>query len=225
MFSVIIVSAGKSSRMQGIDKQFLLLNNLPVILHSVLKFDNIQQVDEIIIVTCENQLENLKDLINTRTFNKPIKITTGSDTRQKSVFSGISLVNKNSKYIAIHDGARPFVSEKIITDCFNNAIKYKATTVGVPVKDTIKIVNNNFIDSTPNRSSLYITQTPQVFDKQIYFTAMNNAVKNDLDFTDDCQLVESIGHKVYMSKGEYSNIKITTPEDINLAKFIYKENN
>ena len=217
MFSVVIVSAGNSTRMKGINKQFLDLDGVPVIIRTVMAFDYIDDVCEIIVVSSNNMLENTINLFSQYKFNKNINFTTGGNTRQESVFNGISLVCDESDYIAIHDGARPLISKNTIEFAFLNAKKYNATTVGVPVKDTIKILSNGFIESTPPREKLFITQTPQVFEKKLYINAMQKAIAENKDFTDDCQLIESFGEKIFMTIGEYTNIKITTPEDVNLA--------
>ncbi len=218
MFSVIVVSAGKSTRMKGINKQFLELNDIPVIVRTVMAFDCIDYVSEIIVVCGENMIDSTKEIFTQYKLSKNIKFTIGGDTRQKSVFNGIKLVSDECNYIAIHDGARPMISKDTIQTAFDNVKIYKATTVGVAVKDTIKLVENDFIQSTPPREKLFITQTPQVFEKKLYIKAMNKALSENKDYTDDCQLIESFGEKIFMTIGEYTNIKITTPEDINLAR-------
>lgn len=222
MFSVIIVAAGKSSRMKGTNKQLLMLDNDPVIIHSVKAFDKVHRVKEIIVVTSDDMESTIKNMLDNANLLKPYKITLGGDTRQQSVIKGFNLVSHECDYIAVHDGARPFISEECINSVFDDAIKFKASTCGVKCKDTIKIVKNKQIVSTPERDTLFITQTPQAFEKQLYQEGIQNAVNNNLDFTDDCQLIEAIGSKVFMSKGEYDNIKITTPEDIKTAKSIIK---
>lgn len=220
-FSVILVCAGTASRMEGIDKQLFLLNGKPVFLHSVDKFNKINSVQDIIIVAGSHNIDDIKKYCSQYKFDKPIKFTLGGSTRQQSVLNGIALCDKSSNYIAIHDGARPLVSINDITNVFDNAIKYSASTLGVPVKDTIKqISSDNFIDFTPPRELLYQIQTPQVFNKKLYLKGIDFAKENSKDFTDDCQLIEAIGHKVYVTKGSYSNIKITTPDDIGIANSI-----
>jgi len=223
MLSVIIVSGGKSSRMNGINKQFIELCGIPVIIRSIKAFDNIDEICEIIVVTSTDSLEAMKKLIAKYNFNKKIRITVGGETRQQSVFNGFNLVDEKSEYVAIHDGARPLISRNAIKQLMENVKLYSATTVGVPVKDTIKVVQDGFIKNTPKRDTLFITQTPQIFDKKLYTESVESAIKNGLDFTDDCQLVENIGYKVFMTIGEYSNIKITTPDDIKLAENLLKE--
>lgn len=124
--------------------------------------------------------------------------------------------------LAIHDGARPLVLPAQIAQVIQDASVFGGATLGVPVKDTIKVVNDNLIVDTPYRPHLYITQTPQVFKRQLYFEAVTFAREHGLDFTDDCQLVEAINHKIYMTTGDYTNLKITTPEDIAIAEILLK---
>ena len=209
--------------MNGINKQFIELCGIPVIIRSIKAFDNIDEICEIIVVTSTENLDTMKKLISEYNFNKKIKITVGGQTRQQSVFNGFKQVDDKSEYVAIHDGARPLISRNVIEQLIENVKLYRATTVGVPVKDTIKVVQDGFIKSTPKRDTLFITQTPQVFEKKLYTESVEGAIKSGLDFTDDCQLVENIGYKVFMTIGEYSNIKITTPDDIKLAENLLKE--
>lgn len=216
--SVIIAASGKSTRMCGIDKKLLSLDGIPVIIRSIMAFDAIEDVSEIIVVTSSESISEIRELIGCYSFKNKILVTEGGSTRQQSVFNGFKKISENCDFIAVHDGARPLVSSKLINSVFADALKYKASTLGVPVKDTIKEIDGGFISGTPERSRLFITQTPQVFEKDLYEKGVENAISNNFDFTDDCQLIEAIGAKVFMTVGEYSNIKITTPEDIKLAE-------
>lgn len=214
--SAIIVSAGNSSRMGGINKQFLEFGGMSVIACSVNAFQKSPLVDEIIIVTREQDISAVKDAV--KDFSKVKAIVTGGSTRQQSVFNGIKAASEMSEFVAIHDGARPLVSQTVIADTLNTAYAFGAAATGVRVKDTVKVVDeNNDILSTPNRETLRFVQTPQVFSKELYLNAMNS-VPNSENFTDDCMLIEAYGHKVKISDGDYRNIKITTPEDIITAE-------
>lgn len=218
--SAVIVCAGSSSRMGGVNKILLPLGSSTVIGHSMLAFQNTPSVKEIIIVARNQDLDSIEyqaDLLN---ISKLKLCVTGGDTRQKSVINGVRLVSKDTDFIAIHDGARPLVNPEFIEKTIKDASVFGGAALGVPVKDTIKVVSDNLIVDTPYRPSLYITQTPQIFRKKIYFEAIDFALEHDLDFTDDCQLVEAIGYKIYMTTGDYKNIKITTPEDIKIAEAI-----
>lgn len=221
--AVIIVSAGKSERMNGIDKQFAAIGGKTVIEQSISAFAQCQSVLQIIVAVAENKLQAVQALVDKMQFSKPIVVCQGSDTRQKSVFSALKYVDKSAEYIAVHDGARPLVKPKHIEKAVKDARVFGASVLGVPVKDTIKVCNGGFVKDTPPRSSLFITQTPQIFAKRLYFEGVDFALEHELDFTDDCQLVEAIGTKVYMTLGDYENIKITTPEDIAIANILFEK--
>ncbi len=218
--SVIIVSAGKSVRMNGVDKQFYELSGVPVLIRSITAFDEIDCVSQIIVVTSPERIEDTAELISQYDFSHEIVVTGGGATRQQSVFSGYSQVSDDCELIAIHDGARPLVSPNDIEQTIDNASKYGASVLCVPVKDTIKKVSGGFIQSTPNRNTLVTVQTPQVFNKELFIKGMENALERKLNFTDDCQLVEAVGGKICITYGDYSNIKITTPEDLRLAELL-----
>ena len=141
--------------------------------------------------------------------------------RQDSVYNGLKLLDKKCHVVLIHDGARPFVSDKIIDNCIEEAKNHKAVVVGVPVKDTIKVIDKDkYIVDTPNRSVLWAVQTPQTFDYNILIDSYKDAFKNGFYGTDDAMLVERIGYKVKMVEGSYNNIKITTQEDLNIGSQI-----
>lgn len=219
--SVVIVAAGKSSRMGGIDKQMLEIDGMPVLVRTIKAFENSVLVDEIVIVTQEQKIPWLKTQLDIFGIEKVTNIVSGADTRQASVKRGIESCREDSEYFAIHDGARPLISTGCIDRCIEDAFEYEASFPAVPVKDTIKSIDSEgFVTGTPDRSTLYITQTPQVFKADIYKEALKKATESGKDYTDDCQLFESVGKRVHMVMGEYTNIKITTPEDIVLAKAI-----
>lgn len=220
--SAIIVSAGNSSRMRGINKQFLKLGDTTVIGMSMKAFQECESIKEIVVVTKIDDVEKVKKVAKDLNVTKLKSVTIGGSTRQESVINGCRKVSEDTSLITIHDGARPLILSQDIEKCISNARVYGGATLGVPVKDTIKVVNDNLIVDTPYRPSLYITQTPQTFKKSIYFRGVEFAERNHLDFTDDCQLAEAMGYKVYMTTGHYSNIKITTPEDISIAEILLK---
>lgn len=219
--SAIIVSAGSGSRMgKNTNKQFLELLGMPVFMHSVIAFSNVLEVLEIIIVAREEDLPRMKSIVCAYNIVKPVKFVVGGEERQDSVKNGFEVVG-DTEYVAVHDGARPLITVKDIKRVIADAKKHGASTLGVRVKDTIKIVDalNNIVD-TPDRATLYSIQTPQVFKSDLYFVACNYAEQNHYSFTDDCQLFEALGLSVYLTVGNYENIKITTPEDIFLAQRI-----
>lgn len=220
--SAIIVSAGNSSRMGGINKQFLKLGDSTVIGMSMKALQECESVKEIVVVTKLDDISKIENIAKSSNITKLKCIVVGGQSRQESVLNGYKAISQDTELITIHDGARPLVLPQDIEKCINNARIYGGSTLGVPVKDTIKVVKENIITDTPHRPNLFITQTPQTFKKDIYSSGIKFAKDNHLDFTDDCQIVEAIGHKVYMTIGHYSNIKITTPEDVSIAEILLK---
>lgn len=215
--SAVIVSAGNSTRMGGINKQFLEIDNIPVIAHTINVFEKTESIHEIVVVIRECDIADVKNLVEKYGFSKVSCVVAGGETRQLSVYNGVINTSVKADFIAIHDGARPLVTENVIIDTLEQAVKYGAAATGVKVKDTVKQVNNNNdIVATPDRAYLRFIQTPQIFNKSLYLDAFSN-VENSRDFTDDCMLVETYGKKVKFVDGDYENIKITTPEDIELA--------
>ena len=218
--SVIIVSAGSSTRMQGQNKQLALVCGIPVAARSMMAFEKCESVAEIIVVTRTEDIETMQQLAEQHRITKLSCVVPGGNTRQESVLNGVRKISDDTKMIAVHDGARPLVTRENIERTIADARIFSGAVIGVPVKDTIKTVSDGLITDTPPRSSLYITQTPQVFKRSVYLRAVEFASRNHLDFTDDCQLAEAIGVKVCMTTGDYKNIKITTPEDIAIAEAI-----
>jgi 2-C-methyl-D-erythritol 4-phosphate cytidylyltransferase len=140
--SAVVVSAGNSSRMGGINKQFLEINNIPVIAHTISVFEKSDLIDEIVVVTRENDIEEIKNLVSQYGFKKVSRVVKGGETRQLSVYNGVVATKGNAYFVAIHDGARPLVTEKVISDTLCEAIKFGAAATGVKVKDTVKQVDD-----------------------------------------------------------------------------------
>lgn len=222
MNGVVIVAAGTGSRMNmGINKQFIKLEGKEIIAYTIEKFYNNSNIEDIVVVVKEDESEFFKKEILDKYNFKNVKIAYGGKERQDSVYNGLKLLDEKCDVVLIHDGARPFVSDKIIDKSIEEAKEHKAIVVGVPVKDTIKVIDNdkNIVD-TPNRSVLWAVQTPQTFDYNILIDAYKDAFKNKFYGTDDSMLVERIGYKVKMLEGSYNNIKITTQEDLNIGSQI-----
>ncbi len=218
--SVVIVCAGNSTRMGGVNKILLPLGERKVIGVTMQAFQSCESVSEIIIVAREDDIPAIQAEAEAAGITKLAACTIGGSTRQESVFNGVRKISKDTELVAIHDGARPLVKPEHIEKVIKDASVFGGATLGVPVKDTIKTVDGGLIIDTPPRSSLYITQTPQIFKRRLYFEGIDFALEHGLDFTDDCQLVEAIGGKVAMTVGDYTNIKITTPEDIAIAEVL-----
>ncbi len=222
--SAIIACAGSFTRMNGVNKQLLELGGIPVAVRSMLAFEQLDEVTEIIVSARENEIDEYKKLAEKHGVTKLKAVVKGGETRQQSIFSAYKEVSKETRYVAVHDGARPLVSPENIKQCIRDASIFGGAVLGVPVKDTIKNVDGGLITDTPDRRKLYITQTPQIFRKDIYVKGINFALSHELDFTDDCQLAEAVGAKVAMTESSYRNIKITTPEDIAVAEILLKGN-
>ena len=222
--TAIVVAAGSASRMEGIDKQWALIDGIPVLVHSLMAFERNDRIDEIIAVVRQSDQEKTENAARQYGIQKLNAVVAGGDSRQASVKQGILAANPQTAYYCIHDGARPLVSQATIDACLSLAEEKGACTAAVKVKDTIKVGGcDGSIDHTPDREQLYITQTPQVFAAQLYRDALQECEAAGLSMTDDCQLVERQGKKVYLAQGDYKNIKITTPEDIQIAAALLKE--
>ncbi|MCM1362156.1 MAG: 2-C-methyl-D-erythritol 4-phosphate cytidylyltransferase, partial [Clostridiales bacterium] len=174
-------------------------------------------------VNLKMDLSAIKSEAEAAGITKLAACTTGGSTRQESVINGVRCISKETELIAVHDGARPLVKPEHIEKVIRDAVIFGGATLGVPVKDTIKTVEDGLITDTPPRKFLYITQTPQIFRKKLYFEGIDFALEHGLDFTDDCQLVEAVGGKIAMTTGDYTNIKITTPEDIKIAEVLLEK--
>lgn len=216
----VILGAGNSTRMKTEKSKLLLkINGQTVIERSVNAFLNISDIDEIIVVARQQDIEVFSSILD----DERISFVVGGATRQESVYNAIQTIDE-AELIAIHDGARPLIREEDIENTIRQAKEHSAAAVGVPVKDTIKIIDDdNFVVETPNRSNLFAVQTPQIFDFGLYKQIMDKAVEQGRDYTDDCQLAENNGVKVKMVAGSYTNIKITTPDDIPVAESILND--
>lgn len=224
MNGVVIVAAGTGSRMKkDINKQFIKLNDKEIVAHTIDKFYNSENIDDIVVVIREDE----KDYFNKNVIDKygfeNIKIAYGGNERQDSVYNGIKKLKEGCEVVLIHDGARPFITNDIIKRSINEAKNHNAIVVGVKVKDTIKVVNDSGdIVDTPNRNYLRAVQTPQVFKYNIITKAYEDAYNNNYYGTDDAMLVERIGYNVKIIEGSYNNIKITTQEDLEFGEQILK---
>lgn len=199
-------------------KLLLKINGKTVLERSVNAFLNISDVDEVIVVAREKDIPAFSDILT----DERVSFVVGGDTRQQSVMNAVDVID-DCELIIIHDGARPLIKSVDIENTIRAAKENKAAAVGTFVKDTVKVVDKNgFVVSTPDRSTLFAVQTPQIFDFELYRKAAQNAREKGFDFTDDCQLVESFNQKVKTVVGSYSNIKITTPDDIVLAENLLK---
>lgn len=225
--SAVIVAAGGSVRMGIADsKQFIPLLSRPAIEYTLKAFQNCYLIKEIVVVCREQDTERINKIVELNGFDKVSHLVRGGESRADSVRNGIGACSESAKYYAIHDGARPLITVDEIERVVEAAFDTGAATLGTSVKDTIKIVDGfNNIESTPIRSQLRAVQTPQVFERDLYRFALENAGDNLINFTDDCSLIENMGGEVVVVKGSEENIKLTTPIDIVIAESILKSRN
>ena len=215
---VVVVAAGASRRMGGIDKVFLPLGGKPLIAHSLQEFENSPVVNDIVVVLSESALDEGERMLAGLGLGKVVGVTAGGARRQDSVLKGLELLSDCDIFV-IHDGARPFVNGDMIARSLEAVAETGAATAAVPVKDTIKIVGPDMlVKSTPDRAALWAAQTPQVFESRLLMEAHERVTD---DATDDAGMVEALGAKVKLFMGSYENIKVTTPEDVALAEAIY----
>ena len=215
MITGIILLAGNSTR-YGKNKNLELLNGKYVFLYSLDAFQKNSKISDIILVVRQKDRDIINKIVLSQNYSKNIKIVIGGATRSESVYN--ALINTNSKIVVIHDAARPLIKDKYINNIIEALNKYDGAITGVLVKDTIKIVNDagEIIEST-KRINTYLGQTPQAFDRELLLN-LHIKYQNDLNITDDSMLLERENYKVKITEGDYTNIKITTPGDIIIAK-------
>ena len=217
----VIVAAGTSSRMGGIDKVMAPLQGEPMIVRTVRTFQNCEAIREIVIVTRPDLLVPITDLCHD--FDKVRAVVAGGDTRAASVKRGLGVLSRDIKLAAIQDGARPLITDAVIDRTVRCANSYGAAAPAIPVKDTVKLVKGGVVDQTPDRSTLKAVQTPQVFDRDLLQCALEKAEKDGTAVTDDCSAVELLGMSVRIVEGDERNIKITTPLDLKIAEMLLEE--
>lgn len=223
-FGVVIVAAGKGSRMGTREsKQFLQIEGRPIVVHTMDIFNQIPEVKEIVLVTGRDDIARCEAWVKEYGLDKVSAIIPGGRERQESVYQGIKQMS--TEWVMIHDGVRPFVTRDEIDNCLKVALREGAAVLGVPVKDTIKQVNEQgLITATPDRHSLWAVQTPQAFRLSDLLAAHESAAQEGFSGTDDAMLLERVGRPVAIAEGKYTNIKITTPEDLEYAAFLkYKK--
>jgi len=227
MRTVAIIPAGGAGKRLGADvaKQYLVLNSLPVLVHTLNVFQKSDVIDDIVLVVPRDDLASVrKQIIEKYGLTKVSAVVAGGNERQDSVRNGLEAIAKPCDVVIIHDGVRPFVTEKMIVQVTKAATEGGAASIGVPAKDTIKeTTNENIVTATLPRTNLWQTQTPQAFQYDLFCKAFAATEKDHYYGTDDASLVERIGVKVFMIVGSHENIKITTPEDLIMAEALMKE--
>ena len=219
--TAVIVAAGSGRRMGAKEnKVFLKLAHCTVIECTLSAFAAHPEIDDIVLVVRECDAKKCQSII--KYINKPIKIVIGGATRQESVFCGLKAM-PDADIVVIHDGARAMVTEKIISDTISDTLKYGAAATGVLCKDSLKSADNDgFIAATIDRASTYLIQTPQIFKYEEILRAHQSAEEEKFFATDDCALYERYVGRIKITEGSYDNVKLTTPEDMVIAKNILK---
>ena len=220
----ILVAGGQGTRMgTSVPKQLLELGGTTIVERTLSPFVECRDIQSIVIVAAINIFEHIEGIVRERfTGAKPIAVVQGGSRRQDSVYKGLLALEQDTDIVAVHDSVRPFITPELITDCLRSAEKFGAVSVMRPLKETVKRVQDGIVVETPERSTLWITQTPQAFRKELIVEAHNRAEELGYSGTDDCMLVERLGHTVHVIEGSDINIKITTQTDFAVAETILK---
>ena len=208
---VVVVAAGRSTRMGGTDKTFARIHGIPLVVHTLRRLACSQAVDRIVLVVAEDSVVRAQALVSNHGMHKVAAVCAGGERRQDSVYAGLLALGE-CRWVAVHDGARPCLTDDVLDRALEAVENWPAAVAAVPVKDTIKVVGDgNVITGTPDRSTLWAAQTPQVFDYGLLMRAHQTAAH---DYTDDAAMVEALGQSVRIFMGSYENLKVTTPEDL-----------
>ena len=215
----VIVAAGRSTRMGGVDKTFVPILGVPLVAHSIDCLESYTQVDQIVLVLAEESLNQGRELVQKRGYRKVTDVCAGCQRRQDSVRNGLELLYP-CDWVLVHDGARPCLDEAMLQRGLDAAAECGSAVAGVPVNDTIKLVSpDRMVSQTPDRSLLWAAQTPQVFRYDLLLEAHRTCTE---DVTDDAAMVEALGHPVKMFQGSFQNIKVTTVDDLVIAEVFLK---
>lgn len=214
----VVAAAGSSTRMGGADKLMALLDGQPVLLRTLRALNDSPCIQEILVVTRSELLVDIGALCRDAGLHKVTQVLLGGKSRLESVYKGVNQVSARAKLIAVHDGARPLVSQAVIEGAVAGAQRFPAAAPAVEVKDTVKEAEGGLVTATLERGKLRAIQTPQVFDADILKAALQRAMDDNADITDDCSAVELLGAAVCLTPGDERNIKITTPTDLAVAE-------
>lgn len=221
--AAVIPAAGSSTRMGGVNKLLLEIDGVPVLARTLLAFEDCPQIDEIIVVCREQDIMDYGRLAQAYDCTKVTQIIRGGATRTESVLAGVRACGPDVELVAIHDGARPLVSEAVIRETLEAAAQTGAAAPVVPMKDSVKRVENGRIIADVPRDSIAAVQTPQTFRRELILDALARALADGAALTDDCAAAERVGAVVTATRGSYRNIKVTTPEDITAAEALLEQ--
>lgn len=225
MVSVIILAAGNSSRMNGINKQLSEIGGMPVFIAAARAFEKCESVGEIIIAAPKENCKQFEELAKTYDIKKLSGIVYGGSSRFMSMKNALSKVDPRAELVAFHDGARPLITPEEIEKVIADAKEYGAAIAAVKAVDTVKVVSEGFIKATPPRSSLYYAQTPQVFGKELFLSCLEKIGERGESITDDSQILELCGENVRITEIFCCNMKITRQEDLIMAEAIFSAQN
>lgn len=218
--SAVVVAAGSASRMQGVDKIMTDVAGVPVIARTLTALDKCEMIDEVVVVTRSDLIFPISDLCVKYGLSKVTKVVEGGADRAHSVLNGLKEIDPKAQIAAIHDGARPFVAQRLLKEVIRAAIDGGAAAPAIPVSDTIKQATDGIVAGTPNRSTLFAVQTPQVFDADFIRGALHHCIERNIPLTDDCSAAEHMGKQVRLTQGDVRNIKITTQFDLVIGEAI-----
>jgi 2-C-methyl-D-erythritol 4-phosphate cytidylyltransferase len=222
--TVIIAAAGAGRRMKADrPKQLLVLNDTPILVYTIRKFDRCRLVDRIVVAAPRESVEEVRKLVSAAGFSKAISVVQGGARRQDSVATAMQHMDPDTTIVAVHDAVRPFVSVEEIEAAIHEAEKSGAALLAIPIVDTVKQIRKDRIESTLTRDNLILAQTPQVFRVELLREAFERAKKDEYYGTDESSLVERMDHPVAIIRGSERNIKITRPGDLALARFYLQE--
>jgi len=220
----IIAAAGAGRRMKAErPKQLLALDGTPILIHTIAKFDACSVIDYIVVTAPKESADEVKSLVARAGFKKPVKVVQGGERRQDSVAGGLQHLQPGTTLVAVHDAVRPFVTLAEIESVVRQAERTGAAILAVPIVDTVKQAEREFVEATVAREHLVLAQTPQVFSTDLLKEAFERARKDEYYGTDESSLVERLGRPVAIVRGSERNIKITRPTDLTLARAFREE--
>lgn len=221
--TAIIAAAGNGTRMgSAVKKQYLTINDKPILYYTLEKFYSIDEIDEIIVVSDTDNINFVdNEIIQNNKFQDKVKVVAGGKTRTLSVYEGLKAADKDTDIIIIHDGVRPFIDKENIIKCINTAINKKAVILCSKTIDTIKISDNNVVVKTLDRAVLWNAETPQCFEYNLIMDCIVKAVDTGIVFTDEASILEYYGVEVHIMENKKLNLKVTNKSDLEIANYLF----